>query len=128
MAFDWHRLLELARFLQQNADAVQPDEAVLRTVLSRAYYGAFCHARNYARDYLGFTPRNDPDDHGRLRAHLRSRRRKGDADRLDRLRQWRNESDYADELGFDLAVAVLAAMGEADRVFLSLAPPPPRSS
>lgn len=127
MAFHWNRFLDLARSLQKNTDADNPDEAVLRTVLSRAYYGAFCHARNYARDYLGFTARNDPDDHGRLRAHLRGKRRKGDADRLDRLRQWRNESDYLDELGFDVAAAAVAALGEADRVFLSLAPPPPRS-
>jgi hypothetical protein len=54
---------------------------------------------------------------------LKGKRRRGDADRLDRLRQWRNESDYVDELTFDFATAVSAAIAEAERVFRSLVRP-----
>lgn len=98
-------------------------EAVLRSALSRTYYGAFCYARNYARDWLGFRPRNDGDDHGRLRHHLKARRRHGIADRLDRLRQWRNACDYLDDLAFDPQATLPAALQEADFIFASLAPP-----
>ncbi|HEV3260526.1 MAG TPA: hypothetical protein VG013_26965 [Gemmataceae bacterium] len=123
MAFDWQSYLELARSLQGQAGTSSNAEAWLRSALSRAYYGAFCYARNYARDWLKFEPRNDPEDHGRLRAHLKGKRRKGDADRLERLRQWRNDSDYLDELTFDLQLVVPAALDEAAKVIASLAPP-----
>src|SRR5438045_3292460 len=65
-------------------------------------YAAFCYARNYARDHLGFPPREDAEDHGRLRAHLKQKRRRATADSLDRLREWRNACDYLDELPGDL--------------------------
>src|SRR5206468_2099220 len=98
MAFDWHAYVELAVFLQQQAGSAATPESFLRSALGRAYYGAFCHARNYARDWLGFQPRHDGDDHGRLREHLKRRRRRAVSDKLHRLREWRNESDYQDEL------------------------------
>jgi hypothetical protein len=55
--FEWKDYLELTRFLQQEAEKTDNPERFLRTALSRAYYGAFCHARNYARDWLQFQPR-----------------------------------------------------------------------
>jgi len=75
-------------------------------------------------DQLGFVPKNDADDHGRLRAHVRGKRLLL-AQRLDRLRQWRNESDYADQLPFDAATTTAAAMLEADGIAASLAPRSP---
>jgi hypothetical protein len=123
MPFDWREFCELAHWLEGQATAAPNTEAALRTALSRTYYGAFCHTRNYARDFLGFEPRDEAEDHGRLRAYLKGKRRRGDADRLDRLRQWRNESDYVDELTFDFATAVSAAIAEAERVFRSLVRP-----
>jgi len=120
MAFDWKTFLDLARDLQARASGAANPEALLRTALSRAYYAAFGYARNYARDYLKFDPRGDPDDHGRLRHHLRSKKRGGTATRLDRLRQWRNEADYHHEMSVDLLVAVAAALAAAEYVFMSL--------
>lgn len=121
MPFDWKAFVVLARDLQSQASAAGNPEALLRSALSRAYYGTFCHVRNVARDTLGFQPRNDPDDHGRLRAHLKGKR-SVIAQRLDRLRQWRNDGDYSDELEFDLPTVVTSAIAEAERVFSSLAP------
>jgi len=86
MSFDWKAFIEVARLLQQHAVGETDPEALLRTAVSRAYYGAFCFVRNHARDQLGFEPRNDADDHGRLRAHLRGKRRQI-SQKLDRLRQ-----------------------------------------
>jgi hypothetical protein len=123
MPFDWKAFLDLARMLQQQASQADNPEAVLRTALSRAYYGAFCHARNYARDFLQFQLRGDQDDHGRLKAHLRSKKRQKVAECLDRLRQWRNDSDYADELNFDPQSVLPAALSESDYVFAGLLPP-----
>jgi len=55
MAFDWREYFKLSQFLQgQGVSFTQ--EAAFRCAVSRAYYAAFCHARNYARDRLGFSP------------------------------------------------------------------------
>ena len=67
MAFDWKEYVELSRFLQRQTGSGVSPEAILRSALSRAYDGAFGHARNYARDWLGFKPRYEGEDHGRLR-------------------------------------------------------------
>jgi hypothetical protein len=121
MPFDWKNFVDLASELQKRANSAGNAESMLRTALSRAYFGAFCYVRNHATVALGFQARNDPDDHGRLRAHLKGKR-SGIAQKLDRLRQWRNDGDYLDELKFDLPTVVTAAIGEAERVFSSLAP------
>ena len=49
MAFDWKAFLALARDLQTQARGAANPESLLRTALSRAYYAAFCHSRNYAQ-------------------------------------------------------------------------------
>jgi hypothetical protein len=120
MAFDWKDYVDLARFLQQQAPNAGNQEAFLRTAISRAYYAAFCHVRNYARDHSGFIPRNDGDDHGRLREHLRKGKMAGIGKRLQRLREWRNECDYLDQLNIDLQSVLVSALAEADRVFAAL--------
>jgi hypothetical protein len=121
MPFDWRAFIEVARSLPRRTAGETDPEALLRTAVSRAYYGAFCFVRNHARDRLGFEPRHDADDHGRLRAHLRGKRRQI-SQKLDRLRQWRNESDYADQLPFDAEATLVAAIGEADAIVALLTP------
>lgn len=124
MPFDWKGFLALARTLQEQAAAANEPEPFLRSAVSRAYFGAYCHARNYAKDYLKFVPREDADDHGRLRAHLQGKRRSQDANRLDQLRQLRNHADYLDELPWsDSATTVVSALRFAEGVFTSLVPP-----
>jgi hypothetical protein len=123
MPFDWKEYVELAQFLQQQAGSAANKEAALRSALSRAYFGAFCYARNYARDWLGFQPRYDGDDHGRLREHLKRKRRRGVSDKLQRLREWRNDSDYQDQLTFVPDSILVPALREAREVISSLTPP-----
>lgn len=128
MAFDWNDYLSLARWLQGQAGGPIAAEAILRTVVSRAYYAAFGHALQYAVAYLEFAPRIRPDeraqDHGRLRAHLTRRRRRQVAETLDDLRQWRNDCDYvADLSGTSLSVLASNAIAAADYVFKALALP-----
>lgn len=95
MSFDWQEYLGLALHLQgQQGNATQ--EASLRSSVSRAYYAAYCYARNHARDQLGFIPTNSAKDHYRLRKHFIKYKEVGIANRLDILRQWRNDCDYND--------------------------------
>jgi hypothetical protein len=124
MPFDWKAYVALARDLEQQAGKATNPEACLRSAVSRAYFGAFGHASNYAKDFLQFQPRELVEDHGRLREHLKRKRRKGDSDRLEQLRQWRNEADYLNDLTWpDLPVTVAAAIKQAESVFASLIPP-----
>jgi len=114
MTFDWRQYLDVARFLRDRTDRDSyPDrEAAYRCAVSRAYYAAFCHARNYARDRLGFFPTYGPDDHVKVRLYFAKRNVRGIASRLDQLRQARNRCNYDD--------AVPSISGELSRA-LSLA-------
>jgi hypothetical protein len=127
MAFEWKEYVELARFLQQQIGNSPNKEAVFRSAMSRAYYGAFCYVRNFARDRLGFKTRNDADDHGRLRERLKKGKMRGISDKLQRLREWRNECDYHDQLTFDPEKTLPNALSEASAVFAAL-PSPSKST
>jgi hypothetical protein len=98
MAFDWSEYLTLARHLQGQVNGSFGQEAALRCAISRAYYAAFCHARNYARDCQGFAPTYKAQDHGLVREHFKRRGNVIIATSLDQLRQWRNQCDYDDSI------------------------------
>ena len=124
MAFDWKALVDLATILEQQAQTSANSEAYLRSAMSRLYFGVYGHARNYATNYLQFISRNAAEDHGRLRQHLKGKRRKGDADRVEQLRIWRNDADYANDLSsLDLVATAASAIALAKLVFNSLVPP-----
>src|SRR6266436_2130421 len=89
MGFEWKSFVAVSRLLSALPDENGAREARLRSAISRAYYGAFCYSRNYARDWLGFSPRYDAEDHGRLRAHLKKSKRWRVSEKLERLRDWR---------------------------------------
>ena len=127
MPFVWKQYLELARDLARQSESGEAGqrEAMLRSVVSRAYYAAFCHARNYSRDWLNFQPNNTADDHGRLRAFLKTGKRRGVAVKLDQLRQWCNEADYLDSMTGDLATLAHYTVSEAIKLFDWLSPPKP---
>jgi hypothetical protein len=125
MSFDWKSLLDLATQMEQDASKGATNaEARYRSAVSRAYFGVFCHARNYAENFLKYQPKQDERDHGSLRAHLKGKRRQGDADRLERLRQWRNDADYLNDLPWtDMKSVAATAIAEAEKIFQSLMPP-----
>jgi hypothetical protein len=93
MAFDWKHFFTLGEHLVEGVEGV-PQEACLRTAVSRAYYAAYGCALIYACSELGFVPTRQPDDHARLRAQLTSRGKTQEANRLHQLRLWRNDCDY----------------------------------
>ncbi len=126
MPFNWQEYLILARWLQANEPPPGiGQEAAFRCAVSRAYYAAFNHASNYARDYLRFQPRMEAEDHGRLRSHLKQSRRQRTAAALDRLREWRNACDYHDPIDGDLVNMLNDSINESQYVFTSLPPPNP---
>ena len=47
MSFDWAQYLDLSQSLVDSVDGSTLDEAKLRCAISRAYYAAFCSARNF---------------------------------------------------------------------------------
>jgi len=98
MPFDWREYLELARELAGLRGSGYSQEAADRSAVSRAYYAAFCWARNYAEAKLGFSPQKGPDDHKRLREHLQNQGHSGLASDLNKLRGWRNACDYDDQV------------------------------
>ena len=53
MSFDWADYLKLAEALTQSLTVPGPEEAALRAAMSRAYYAAFCSARNLAGNREG---------------------------------------------------------------------------
>jgi hypothetical protein len=76
MSFNWKALVNLARDLEHQAASVDDPEAHFRSAVSRAYFGAFGHACNYAKEFLDFQSRELVEDHGRLRAHLKRKKKK----------------------------------------------------
>jgi hypothetical protein len=121
--FDWRDYLALANDLSSGARGtlvqIQMSEATSRCAVSRAYYAAFCHARNYASAYLGFVPTNTGADHWMLRPHLERPGRKDVANRLRRLHTWRKQCDY-DNAVVHLATTVSNALREATDVIQRL--------
>jgi hypothetical protein len=128
MAFDWRENLELARWLQNNVPPGISMECALRCAIGRAYYAAYGHALNYAKAYLSFVPQKASEDHGRLRSHLKQKRRQQVSESLDRLRGWRNDGDYEPNYPGDLGITLQYALEDADYVFSGLPPPAPRAS
>ncbi len=97
MAFSWEEYLDVARHLAADSTAFS-DEAAKRCAISRAYYGAYCYARNWAEDNAGFKRSGEPDDHGRLVQQYRSIRKFDVASILTTLRERRNDCDYEDSI------------------------------
>jgi hypothetical protein len=115
MAFDWSEYLTLAQHLQTQGYSGFSQEAAFRCAVSRAYYAAFCHARNYARDRQGFAPTYTAQDHELVRNHFRRRGNIHVASSLDQLRQWRNQCDYDDSVA-NLPLMVVGAILRAQEI------------
>ena len=100
MSFDWSGYLTLAKELKNKVNEFPDQEAVYRSIVSRAYYAVFCQARNYVKkidkqEFFG-------NDHQKLQNYLRNhshtpRRKIGN--QLRRLHQDRIKADYHDDLG-----------------------------
>jgi len=101
MSFAWVEYLTLAEALVRQRGTLADAEACCRAAISRAYYAAFCAARNHARDVEGLVLSQTGDDHRQVILHYR---RAADpvhqevGELLFRLRRHRTQADYADTL------------------------------
>lgn len=101
MNFDWSEYLNLAQELAGPPTSLSNEEARLRSAISRAYYAAFCKARNHLRDNenLSIRPPRGESTHQFV---IRQFKFSSDASRrqigthLNRLRVDRNKADYDD--------------------------------
>lgn len=99
MGFDWKKYLELASYLKNTPGCSSfLKEAAFRSVVSRAYYAAFCHARNYAVIKYGFTKTKSRSDHSLIRQEFTNHGKKKIADKLEDLSVWREACDYDEEV------------------------------
>lgn len=119
MAFSWKEFLELSIYLKECNDERVNKEDFLRSAISRAYFAAFCHARNYARDKEQFLPSYKAEDHNRLREHYRAKRRLPISNQLSDLRLWRNCCDYDDEVD-NIDRLIQSAINRADNILRQL--------
>jgi uncharacterized protein (UPF0332 family) len=101
MSFNWADFLTLANALVRSPNSPGPEEASLRSAISRAYYAAFRVARNFGRDRGELIPTETGRDHRLVRDHFKSSpdriRRKIGLD-LGRLYDNRTSADYDDVL------------------------------
>lgn len=98
--FNWVEYITFAQELN-NGNILVSEEASYRVAVSRAYYGAFCIARNYATRH-GLYLDDDKNAHFIVQKHYQDNE---DEDmevignNLFRLRRDRNRVDYDDSCG-----------------------------
>lgn len=123
MIFSWPQFVDIAKYLKEQADAHQiPQEAAYRCSVSRAYYGAYRHAQNYAKDTWGYVPETDGTDHWRLRDRFKGENMADIARHLGRLHQWRKECDYNEPFQNmpNLSICVQNSISEAHLIIAAL--------
>lgn len=116
MSFDWKEYIIIAKELQKQQVNDYSQECAFRSAVSRAYYGAFCFARNYIRDNEDFAPYNNAEDHSRVRRHFQRQRKFDISNALNDLRRWRNICDYEDTISDELSQLVDDAIQSAQEV------------
>ena len=123
MTFDWSQYLKLAQELAGQGVTAAAQEARLRSAISRAYYAAFC----LARDHLRHKEKHPVPTNGRAHAYVRNqfrnssdRARKKLGHNLGRLHKDRKRADYDDSVP-DLEKTTTSDIILAQRVLHALA-------
>ena len=124
MKFDWSEYFNLAKELAETSK-----EAELRSAVSRAYYSAFCLARNYLRDIQQYPRlwRNktyDINAHQYVAEKFIYNQSKSQimieiGKDLSRLRKMRNKADYEDTI-FNLKREAKTALMLAQNIISAL--------
>ena len=124
MKFDWSEYFNLAKELAQTSK-----EAELRSAVSRAYYSAFCLARNYLRDIqqdpkLWRQKTYDINAHQYVAEKFIYNQSKSQTmieigKDLSRLRKMRNKADYEDTI-FNLKKEAKTALMLAQNIISAL--------
>ena len=118
MSFEWKDFYSIAEHLRDNASNISATEAAQRSAISRAYYAAFCHARDVAIAKHGYKSMGS-DDHRLLRDVYRTRMPKI-ATYLEDLKQWRKSCDYESKLEPSRLSLMISGIGKAKYVLNTL--------
>ncbi len=122
MSFDWADYLSLAQELSGNMVSQASQEAKLRSAISRAYYAAFCKARNHLRDKEGYLVTQEVEVHQDIRNEFKrsdDKEHRQIGQHLDRLRRDRNKVDYDDNVA-SLDKMTKQDLGLAEKIFILL--------
>jgi len=119
MSFNWSEYFTLAQELASESATSSMQEAMLRSAISRAYYAAFCEARNHLIYKDAETVPNGVNVHSYVGEKFRkstdlARRKIGQL--LHHLRSIRNIADYQDIFYGKLSGRTRAALLEAEEV------------
>jgi uncharacterized protein (UPF0332 family) len=123
MSFEWRNYLTLAEALFHYPTIPGPQEAALRSAISRAYYAAFGSTREFATLHDNFSPRYTGDDHTRLMLHYRFAPdlvRRRISINLKRLREARNLADYENVLPRDAKIVAQSSVDLARNIINSI--------
>lgn len=119
MSFNWSEYLTLAKELTSKSTTSPIQEAHLRSAISRAYYAAFCKARNHLIYKDGDLIPTGVNVHKHVADKFEG---SGDATRqivgnlLHHLRSVRNLADYKDILYGNILGRTKAALTEAEEI------------
>lgn len=116
MSFDWKEYVYLAEEL-----LTRDEESSFRSAISRAYYGAFCIARN-RKSYKNYT---GSDVHWKVINEYKNSRDKNERNIgriLDKLRKSRNDADYNEDKPVNRGLAERAVF-LANRILTSIGIP-----
>ena len=123
MSFAWAAYLTLAEALFRERVTFADQEACCRAAISRAYYAAFCAARNNARDNEGLILSNTARDHQIVFTHYAQNpnaQHTTIASTLHRPRRERNRADYDDRNIQRVDVLTQNVLHQARQVFIVL--------
>jgi len=111
MAYDWIEYFYLAQELSgMTPDGKVTVEAKERTAISRAYYTAFCKARNFLREKEAFSPKEKVHEAVRNQfVNSNSKTKQKIGENLKRLCTSRNKADYWDIWSVNLSAERSAA-------------------
>ena len=97
MPFDWWEYIRIGDFLKTYTGAAFTGQCGARSTASRAYFTAYNVARQYAQA-RSFQPLEAADDHAALRGFFDGINKRDVSSDLNKLRQWRNQADYDDDV------------------------------
>lgn len=122
MSFDWTEYFVLAQDLAGQGVTSPTEEAKLRSAISRAYYAAFCKARNHLRDREGCSIPDTGEAHAKVRDIFRDspdKQRTRIGTELNRLREDRRKADYDDSVN-NLPNITTKALTECNKILMEL--------
>jgi len=116
--FNWNEFYRLAKYLNTEY-SFDCQEAVQRTIVSRAYYAAFCTAKEMLENKYKITVPQDATSHVYVRIEYKKQGRDEINSLLRDLKRHRNRCDY-DKNVDDLHVLVNVALQKSEEVITSL--------